>query len=172
MKITLYAAISIDGFIATENGNSDWVSEIDTPFFKAEMEKAGCIIIGRKTYEQFEGIIYPVKGVFNIVMTRTKGIQSKYDNLVFTNEPPKQVIEIAKARGFDSVLLVGGGHMNGAFLQEGLIDEIIVDVHPLMLGSGIKMCENAKVFQKFEKVAVMEIDKGLILARYKMRTKT
>ena len=41
MKITLYAAISIDGFIAKKDGDSNWVSEIDTKLFYKKIAERG-----------------------------------------------------------------------------------------------------------------------------------
>jgi len=168
MKVILYSAISIDGFIATNDGNSDWVSEADLPSFKAEIQKAGCIVIGRRTFQQFTGQIYPVKNVLNIVMTRSQEKQQDYDNVIFTSNTPRQVIDIAKSKGYKSVLLVGGGHLNGSFLKEGLIDEIIVDIHPLILGEGIKIFEGVEGFHNFKKISLQALDQSLLLVKYKL----
>lgn len=69
MKITLYMATTIDGFIAKNDGDSDWVSPIDTDNFMAEINKRGCIIVGRTTYDQFLNDLYPIEGVINVVVT-------------------------------------------------------------------------------------------------------
>jgi dihydrofolate reductase len=166
MKVILYNAISIDGFIAKIDGDSDWVSEYDIPYFEEEMRKAGCIVIGRKTFEQFEGKIYPVNNIYNIVMTNSNISNSKYPNVLFTNASPKEIIQIAKEKGFESILLVGGGKMNGSFLKENLIDEIIVDIHPILLGEGIKMCETDNQFVNFKMESINRLQGDLILAKY------
>jgi dihydrofolate reductase len=167
MKVILYNAISIDGFIAKKDGDSDWVSEFDIPYFEEEMKKAGCIVIGRNTFDQFEGKIYPVKDVFNIVMTHSNISKSKYSNVLSTNAAPNEVIKIAEQKGYKFILLVGGGKMNGSFLKENLVDEIIIDIHPILLGDGIKMCESDKILLNFEMISFNRIEGGLIIIKYR-----
>lgn len=169
MKVILYNAISIDGFIATPDGNSDWVAEADIPFFEKEIEKAGCIIIGRKTFEQYEGELYPVKNVTNIVLTSKPNRENKYENVLFTDKPLKEVLQLAEEKGFKNVLLVGGGTVNGSFLDENLIDEIIVDIHPIVLGKGIKLFEANPTILNYEKVSCKNLESDLTLIRYKKK---
>lgn len=88
MKLTLYNAISLDGFIATPEGNSDWVSEFDAPHFQEEIKKSKCVVIGSKTFKQFEGEIFPIKEVLNIVMTKSSTIESNYENVIITGSCP------------------------------------------------------------------------------------
>ena len=166
MKVTLYNAISLDGFIATPEGNSDWVSEFDAPHFQEEIKKSKCVVIGSKTFKQFEGEIFPIKEVLNIVMTKSSTIESNCENVIITNSTPQAVIKLAEEKGFSSILLVGGGHVNGSWLSQGLIDEIIVDIHPLVLGKGIKLFESEAVFQNYEKVSLEELEQGLVLIKY------
>lgn len=167
MKTTVYCATSIDGFIATKDGDSDWVSRADTPYFEAEIKNAACIVIGGKTFRQFEGDLFPVKDIVNIVLTSDTGLAAKYPGSVFTATSPKEIIKLAKEKGYENILLVGGGNMNGAFLREGLIDEVIVDIHPLILGDGIKLFENAGVKANFEKISEQVLEDGLVLVKYK-----
>jgi dihydrofolate reductase len=170
MLVRLYNAISLDGFIGTSTGDVSWVSEVDVPYFNAEMQKAGCIVIGRKTFEQFEGNIFPVKGVLNIVMTTAPVTTAKYDNILFTNESPAAVVKLAETRGYKELLLVGGSKLNGSFLKAGLIDEIALDIHPLILGSGIKLFSEVDALQQFNRVSVQELEQGQLLVRY-LKTK-
>lgn len=167
MKVILYNAISIDGFIARPDGDSDWVSAADMPYFKKEMARAGCILVGRKTYQQFEGELYPVPGVLNVVVTHNKKLLSAEDNVLFTTESPKQILSLLEDRGFNSVVLVGGGTLNATFLEQGLVDEIMIDVHPIVLGSGISLFQHAETLQQFERISVTEIEEGLTLIHYK-----
>src|SRR4030042_6570788 len=98
MKVILYNAISIDGFIALPDGNSDWVSEIDIPYFEQAMKESGCIVVGGKTFRQFEGQLYPVKDALNIVMTRTLITSDKYTNVIFTQVSPKEIVKLAEEK--------------------------------------------------------------------------
>ena len=137
MKVTLYMATSIDGFVAKKDGDSDWVSEIDSVNFENQMKEKGCIIVGNRTFEQYQDELYPVEGIANIVLTNDNRKESKFSNVFFVNSPQK-AIQKAILLKHTKALLICGGTTNGLFLKENLIDEIILSVHPLILGDGIK----------------------------------
>ena len=69
-------AISADGFIAKKDGNSDWVSPVDTLNFERAIKENRCIIVGRKTFEQYKEELYPIEGVTNIVVTQNNSLKS------------------------------------------------------------------------------------------------
>lgn len=164
MKVILYMAISTDGYIAKKDGDSDWVSEIDSDIFNKKIKELGCIVVGRKTFDQYRGELYPVKGVTNIVVTTDKSIESEED-VVFVNSP-REAIKAAKKKGYEKMLLIGGGTVNGMFLKEGLIDEIFLDVHPLVLGSGIKLFENCQVNIPLKLLNTSQLEGNQVLLHY------
>lgn len=166
MKVILYMAVSADGYIAKKDGDSDWVSEIDSAIFNKKTKEIGCIVLGRKTFDQYHGQLYPVKGVTNIVVTTDKTRRSEED-VVFVNSP-QEVIQIAKEKGHDKLLLIGGGIVNGMFLNEGFIDEIFLDVHPLILGDGIKLFENCEVNIKLKLLEVKQLKENQVLLHYRV----
>jgi len=167
MKVTLYMAVSADGFIADKHGDSDWVSVTDTKIFNQKIKDLGCLIVGRKTFEQYLGELYPVSGVLNIVLT-SKRAPSKDENTIFVNSPTEALF-IAKSKGFESVLLIGGGKTNGSFHSEKLIDEVYFDIHPLILGEGIKVFEKTDTKTGLELIDSVDLGEGQRLLHYKVK---
>jgi hypothetical protein len=51
MRIVLYAAVSVDGFIADENGGTDWVKDDES--FENICQEFGCIVMGHKTFKEY-----------------------------------------------------------------------------------------------------------------------
>lgn len=168
MKVTLYNAVSIDGFIAKADGDSDWISEVDEKPFEQEISKAGCIVVGRKTYEQYLGEPYPISGVTNIVITNDEAKLGESDNVIFTNSSPAEVLEIAKSKGHESVLLLGGGETNSSFLKAGLIDFVMFSIHPLMFGRGISPFGSDNVDVDLELIDSKELGEGVVQNIYKV----
>lgn len=136
MKVTLMNAVSLDGFISTLEGDSDWA--VDDEVFQEVSKTHDCILIGRNTYEQYKGEIYPVGDVVNVVLTSSpeKFSEDQTNSLKFLGGAPSDVLGQLKASGFRSVMLAGGADTNGRFAQAGLIDNVILDVHPVLLGEG------------------------------------
>jgi len=171
MKLTIYNAISIDGFIAKEGRDSDWVSEVDVPYFEKAIKNAGCIIMGRKTFKQYEGELYPFEGVRNIVITRNPEEIGKYPNVMATQNSPKQIRDMLENLGHKAAIIAGGGETNASFLQARVVDEIILSVHPIIIGKGIKLFElEDSIFGvELEKISVKELTEGLIQITYRVK---
>lgn len=170
MKATQYNAISIDGFIDDHKGSSDWVSDVDWAEFARYIKEKKAIIMGRKTYEV--GIeSFPYDCELNIVMTRDDALiesMKDKDKILFTNKSPKEIIKLLDDKGFEECLVIGGGDINAQFLTQGLIDEIVLSIHPLVLGKGLKIFQGDAQSSTLERVSTKELDEGLLQAIYKV----
>ena len=84
MKVVLYAAVTANGYIATEDDEVPHVSKIIWKSFYRNIKKHGNIIVGRRTFETNHGTFpYPC---FNVVMTK-RNIENKWGkNVVFTTK--------------------------------------------------------------------------------------
>lgn len=162
MQVTMYAAISIDGFIAKPNGDSDWVSEVDTEYFQKAIEGSDCVIVGKRTFDQYKDELYPVPIKLNIVMTSQPPNSKSYENVEFMSHEPIKVIEHLKSKGCQHVLIIGGGKTNYSFMNAGVVDNLIVDIHPIVLGDGIKLFSGAEMFREFERLSTLELPEGLV----------
>ena len=170
MQITLYMGTTIDGFIAKTNGDSDWVSPIDAENFEKTMMEYGCIIVGRKTFEQFQGDLYPVKGILNIVMTSDESMTSDDPEVMYASQSPDEIVHIIEEKGHDKALLIGGGTTNSVFAKAGLINEVILSIHPLAFGQGIHLFEGAGINMKLTLDSSEVLEDGVIRARYSVNS--
>lgn len=171
MKVTLYMATTIDGFIATYSDDSSWVSEVDWPYFQKFIKSNEVILMGRKTYEKgIEEKVFPYEGALNIVVTSNKKLLKRKPNKkeLFTNKTPKELIEYLKEKGYKNIGIIGGGRFNGSMLKEKFINEIYIDVHPLILGSGIKLFENFEEFVKLKLLDTKKLFQDLLVLHYKV----
>jgi len=159
-------AVSIDGYVATLDHSTDWVSDNDWEVFGNRVKEAGCIVMGRKTMET-SGDDFPYEGAVNIVLTKKPELLKESDRVVVTNKRPREVIELAMEKGFLEVLIIGGGKTNSSFLKEGLIDEIVISVHPIILGKGVRLFEDFEGQVELEKNEVKEAHE-LVWIKYRI----
>src|ERR1700741_2355855 len=142
-KIILNLAISLDGFIADEQGGVDWLNDFQKPgddygmndFFK----KCGTAVMGSKTYEQalsFNSWFGKMEG---IVFTSRQLPAFKNVSIKFFKGDPTPVAQEIKKREKD-IWLVGGGVMIADFINHRLIDEFIISIVPRLLGKGLALC--------------------------------
>lgn len=168
MKVALYPAISLDGFIARKDGDSDWVTEEDEVMFEEEAKKAGCIIVGRKTFKQYEGEIYPIEGVKTYIVTSTPQAFEQSDSICYVPANAQKIRDMIAADGFTNALLAGGGETNGLFAQASMIDLVIVSIYPLVLGGGIRMLGSYEPRFKLRLTSSKLLGSGIVQNRYEV----
>lgn len=166
MKIILHPAITLDGFIADANGNSDYVTEQDGELFEAEVKKAGCTIVGMTTFQQYKDEIYPIGNTTTYVVTSKAGELKSTDKIKYVLPDAAKICEQIAKDGFETTLLSGSGETNGLFAAANLIDEAIVSVYPLVLGSGIKMFGSYIGQIQLDLISTKQLDGGVVQNRY------
>lgn len=149
MKTQYYVAASLDGFIATDNHSLDWLLQFGEPegsSYPQFIREVGAIAMGSATYEWLlEHVVRPgQKGgqpwpysqpawVFTSrLLPKVQGV-----NVRFVNGDVMPVYrQMASMAGARNIWIVGGGELVGQFHDRGLLDEVIVSVVPVTLGSG------------------------------------
>jgi dihydrofolate reductase len=134
-RVRLSVAMSLDGYIAGPNGESDWI-EMDPDIDFAELMGAfDTVIMGRKTYDttkQYSGAGMPGTKVY--VVSRTLR-QEDCPGVVVTDNPAATIASIKKESGKD-IWLFGGGMLFRSLLALNLVDTIELAVIPVLLGGG------------------------------------
>ena len=150
MKTTVYIAKSLDGYIARENGDIDWLDNIDNPgdddFGYGEFIKGiDAIVIGRNTFEKvltFKKWPY-TKPVF-VLSTTIKSIPEFLNGKAqLLSMKPREILDYLSENNYSN-LYVDGGITIQKFLDENLIDELIITEIPVLIGSGIPLFGNLR----------------------------
>lgn len=166
MKVTMYPAITLDGFISDLNGECySWISDEDEASYEQVVKQAGCLLIGRKTYEQYQDD-YPLKsGATTFIYTHSKDYKDQ-DKVKFVNGTPEEVLRQIAAQGFSEVIVGGGGEVNGAFAEAGLIDEIIISIYNVTIGEGIPLFGSYKPKLQLKLLATSNEIGGIVKNHY------
>lgn len=158
-------AITLDGKIAKNSDHfPDWTGKADKKFFMEQTKKAGCLIMGSKT---FDTIGRPLPGRKNIIVTRSPDRVSEWENLEFTHKKPVEILKSLEKEGFKEAILGGGAQINSLFAKENLIDELLLTISPLVFGEGIGLfAEDLEM--KLELQELTTLDDNLVCVRYKV----
>lgn len=161
-------AMTANGLIAKEDDDVWFVSKNSWKSFEKLMKKCGNMIIGRRTYEiSVKDGTFPYS-CFNVVMTKQK-IENKWgDKVVFTNKKPEEVLRFLKKKGFKTAFIGGGGTLNASFMKEGLVDEIYLDVEPVVLGKGIRLFADSDFEAKLRFIEIKKLSKNEVQLHYKV----
>jgi len=147
-KILVYIASSLDGYVARENGDIDWLPKITESGYDTFYKSVDTVIMGKTTYDQVLTFgEYPYKDKKSFVFTRTN--QNKDENAEFVSDVEKFVKDGFPNAG-ENIWLVGGAQIISSFLKQGVVDEIIISVIPILLGKGIPLFKNIENETKLE----------------------
>lgn len=138
MKTTVLMAVSVDGFVADAHDDTSFVSPSEWSAYFSFAKKCDAIIIGRKTYDVTKKSEF-VPNVSYFVISHSAPKTKKASNVVFWHGSAKLLMKELKASGAKDVLVAGGGQTNSLFLNEGLVNELVVDVEGAVLGQGVKL---------------------------------
>ena len=172
MANTVYIATSLDGYIARKDGNIDWLMEVPNPDnsdygFSTFMKRIDGIIMGRKTFElvlDFGGWPYS-KPVFILSNSMTNIPEDLKEKAKIVKGELKEIMSSLNKKGFKN-LYIDGGKTIQSFLNENLIDELIITRIPIILGSGIPLFDKMDLEIRFEHVQTEIFNNALVKSRY------
>ena len=174
MKTTVYIGTSLDGFIAREDGNIDWLEQFaNDEAFSAYGEfitEVDAMLIGRGTYDKvltFSSWPY-TKPVFVLSSTIKELRDTIQDKITVLSMPPAEVLRYLSQRGFKNIY-VDGGKVIQAFLKEDLIDELIVSRVPVLIGNGIPLFGHLDSDLSFRHIRTETCSNGLVRSYYERK---
>jgi len=174
MKASVFVGTSVDGFIARQNGDLDWLpSGGGEPHGYDEfIASVDTIVIGRKTFETvmaFETWPYADKRV--VVLSSQpvdlKGALARGGVVKQMGGPPAEIVSKLAARGALHVY-VDGGITVQRFLRVGLIDRLVITRVPVLIGDGIPLFASLPQDVPLRHIATRSYPSGLVQSEYEV----
>lgn len=159
-------AITGNGYIAKENDNTSWISKKEWDSYSAVVRKAGNLIIGRRTYniltKQPEFIEF--KNIKIIIVSSNNFKTLSADHIIV--KTPKEALNLFK--NYKEIIVAGGGILNASFISENLVDEIYLDIEPIVFGKGINLFADSDFEFNLELLEIKKLSKNTIQLHYKV----
>ena len=140
------------------------------------MSKTGGLLLGRRTYEDFHAFWpkqkdNPFTEVLNkslkyVASTKLKEPLPWKNSKLLSGDASKAVAKLKKGSGKDLVIL-GSGELVRGLMKDGLVDEFILLVHPLVLGSGRRLFADDGTFSTLELVDTKTSKSGVMIGTYR-----
>lgn len=174
-RIKLYIACSLDGYIAREDGSIDWLTKYEnnpeTDYGYSEFYASiGTVLMGRKTYEQVLGFgDWPYGKKKAYVFTRQNEPLRREKNVEFVSGNVGEFARRLKENTEEDIWLVGGSQLIKVFLEENLVEDMIVFVVPIILGSGIPLFDRIGKEISLRIINTERYESGLVRLEYIIR---
>jgi dihydrofolate reductase len=167
-KVSVLAHISLDGFLAGPNGEMDWILHDDEIFqyVTDHFRKVDTCLYGRVVYKMMEGY-WPnvlknpsaskmelhhaewVDKIQKIVFSTTLEKVDWNNSKLIRNNTKEEVLNLKKQEG-KTMMIFGSPRLTHSFLELDLIDELVININPVVLGKGIPLFKNVKTKLDFK----------------------
>jgi dihydrofolate reductase len=186
--VTYGAAVSLDGYITGPDGAIDWLhmGRDVTEIMRTYWATIDTILMGRKTWEFAAGMggggggdaagtggerggeDIPMTGITTYVFSRTlPGLRRKGVRLV--RDDAAAFVRALKEQPGKGICLMGGGELARSLLDAGLVDEVGLNIHPVLLGGGVPMFAAPGTRVRLELTGCRQLDGGCVYALYRVR---
>ncbi len=173
--LSIYIATTLDGYIAKPNDDLSFLKLVEKEGedygYAAFTSTIDTIILGRKTYDwvlREIGSEHYDNGERDVyVITRTSRPSSGRTKF-YTGNLTELITQLKSTSG-KNIYCDGGAEVINELLKHDLIDEVIISIIPIMVGSGTKLFQDGRPEQLMELVDVKTFETGLVQVHYKRK---
>jgi dihydrofolate reductase len=171
--VILYIAMSLDGYIAKDEDNLDFLSLVERSGedygYAAFQTEVDTLIWGRKTYDKVLsfGVPFPHKDKRCIVLSRTR--TGRDANVEYYNGAVKELIAELQQQPGKNIYCDGGAEVVFELLQEALIDRMIISIIPHLVGDGVRLFKKGLPEQYLKLTRSSTFPSGLVQLWYEKR---
>jgi len=175
VKVSVFVATSMDGYIAREDNSIDWLENLEANGdqdygYHEFISNIDAILMGRNTFDVVKKLkdwSYNGMPIFVLTHHPLDLHPGKYTNVHPIQGEPRQVLADLEKRGFNH-LYIDGGKTITEFLSASLVDEMIITRIPILLGKGIPLFGSLEKEIKLELKSTIDFKDGLIQNTYKV----
>ncbi|MFL6845666.1 MAG: dihydrofolate reductase family protein [Allosphingosinicella sp.] len=169
-KISFGGAVSLDGYFAGPGEAIDWIrwSGEAAALSAAGWKSVDTMLMGRKTWQFAErrgGGPGVGPGIRTFVFSRT--LAEAPAGVALVREEAAAFVRRLKGEEGGDIMVMGGGELGSALIEAGLVDEIGLNVHPILLGGGIPAFRPMAGRTELELVEARPLAQGCVLLRYR-----
>jgi len=169
-KVILYIAMSLDGYIATQDNGLEFLSiveEKDQDYSYTDfVNTIDTVIVGRKSYDKVlsMGLEYPHTDKNLFIITRTP--RPAVGSTKFYSGNLKELVLDLKSKKGKNIYVDGGAEVANELLNDNLIDEFYISIVPALLGNGISLFQNDRPGLNLKLISSKSYNKGLVQLHY------
>ncbi len=145
-KTTLFIATTLDGKIARKDGSLDWLNDLSNPNqidhgYGQFLNTIGSTIMGKNTYNEIIGfgVDWPYAGMNSYVVTTDKDFKPTTTETFTVSGISTDFLNELKKKNEKDIWLIGGGQLIASFLENDLLDRMILTLIPTIIGEGIPL---------------------------------
>lgn len=168
-KVIFGGANTLDNYIAGKDDSIDWIrhSKEVNEILKGYWKTIDTQIIGRRTWEvAMKGSGGGPGGVKTYVCSRT--LKKAPGKKVELAPDAASLVRRLKTEEGKDIIVMGGAELGKSLFEAGLIDQLGVNIHPVLLGSGIPLFTEMERQVELELTECKQLKNGCVILRYRV----
>ncbi len=167
-RVKLSVASSLDGYLTGPDGAIDWIRMGSDFGMNAFMASVDTTLVGRGTFEFVRASGMKLfLNMTNYVFSQSLPA-GRSDEVEIVGEDAARFVRRLKAEEGKDLWLYGGGALIGSMLRARLVDDIVVTVHPVLVGGGVPLFGMLEERQDLELVEAKALTNGVVLVKYRV----
>ena len=171
MRMVVYGgAVSLDGYLAREDGGVDWLvmSPDVMEIMKDMWPRFDAMVMGRKTFEfaSSQGGDPGLYGDMRVVVFSRTLEPGTAGGMEFVNTDAAEFVGRMKQEDGKDIMVMGGGDLARSLFNADVIDEVGLNIHPVLLGSGLPAFHRLDHAIKLELTGSRPLSGGCLYATY------
>ena len=178
-KIVAGLFVSLDGvFEAPDQWHFPYFDEEMGQAVQAQMEQSDAMLLGRKTYQEFAGY-WPKQGSDVELADHMNGTPKyvvsntltslDWQNSTLINGDVRAALTTLKSQPGKNLSITGSGTLVRSLLRDGLLDELHLLVHPIVVGKGKRLFQDSAALKRLKLVASKITPTGVAIPTYQPR---
>ncbi|MEH6305629.1 dihydrofolate reductase family protein [Olivibacter sp. CPCC 100613] len=167
MKISIYIAVSANGFISNSKNDPYWLSSEYGAGFASICQRTKAVIMGKTTYNILAPDYLPLtdEGT-TVVLTSDKHAKSDNPTVVFTQDTAKDILQMLTEKGHTEAVIIGGTTVMSNFIQAELVDDIYFVMEPFLFGNGLPLLKGVDGELKLDLIEVKKLNRNTVQLHY------
>jgi dihydrofolate reductase len=167
-RFSVFIAVSVDGYIARQDGALDWLARVELPGedygYAQFMASVDTLVLGRGTYDTVLGFDdWPYDGKQVIVVTN-RPAAAAHGERFFAGDVSELAAELSNAGA--RRVYVDGGNLIRQFLAADLLSDLTLSIIPVVLGGGIPLFSGLPQERGLKLSSSQNFSSGLVQIRY------
>ena len=176
LKVSVFMAISLDGFIARPDGDVAWLHEGEPigdgedAGYGAFFNSIDVLVMGRGSFEkvrEFDPWPYGSKPVIVLSKSLTEVPEKLRDHVKIEPTSPQELVEKLSREG-NKHMYLDGGKVIQSFLQAGLVDEMTLTIIPILIGKGIPLFGELENDLRLRHIETRSWHNGFVQSKYQV----
>ena len=162
-------ACSINGLIAEEDGNEDFLSDRNYEIMLEILKEYDVLVWGRKTFDNVmswgENYLEDLQNSNVAILSKNNTKEVNLNNITY-HKSLENCLSFCKKNNYNKILVSGGAIVNNLFMENNIVDKIILNYNPYVLNRGIPMFRGEYFKNNLKLNKIVTESKGIAQIHY------